>query len=92
MTRKVGTSATWFNWRHKPQALEQSIEGLLGGFSIMSLDLVGSPDVVAAQMAKAMEHNGGNGFLYTHRGILWSSNRYQVSSVVSRSHAVIWLV
>jgi hypothetical protein len=68
MTRKVGTSATWFNWRHKPQALEQSIEGLLGGFSIMSLDLVGSPDVIAAQMAKAMEHNGGNGFLYTHRG------------------------
>ena len=30
-----------------------------------SIDLVGSPDVVAAQMAEAMEHIGGDGFLFS---------------------------
>ena len=45
--------------------LEQSIERLPGGFPIASLDLVGSPDVVTAQMAEAMEHIGGDGFLFS---------------------------
>ena len=30
-----------------------------------SIDLVGSPDAVAAQMAEAMEHIGGDGFLFS---------------------------
>ena len=30
-----------------------------------SIDLVGSPDAVAAQMAEAMEEVGGDGFLFS---------------------------
>jgi alkanesulfonate monooxygenase SsuD/methylene tetrahydromethanopterin reductase-like flavin-dependent oxidoreductase (luciferase family) len=45
-------------------------------FSISSLDLVGTPDSVAAQMDEAMQEVGGDGFLIS--GI---SNRRQIAEI-----------
>jgi len=45
-------------------------------FSISSLELVGTPDTIAAQMDEAMQEVGGDGFLFSALG-----NRRQLAEI-----------
>jgi FMN-dependent oxidoreductase (nitrilotriacetate monooxygenase family) len=56
-------SLTQFLRKAGKRTLREAIVSYTSGGA--SIDLVGSPDVVAAQMAEAMEHIGGDGFLFS---------------------------